>query len=250
MSKITPFVDGAIAAISEIQQKLKETPKEVLLQRHTKGAGGDISLGVDIMCERVFAAHLLALGTIYSEESGVIKGDREEKIILDPLDGSDNFTGDIPYYGASLALYDQDQNTKAALVVNYCTSEIFFRDLSYQNGQSFVLCDKRLAPYCADHKNIPKVGLFEAPFRRTLLAQKVHEQGLKFRSPGALALSLAYAKHCRFVIYCGRLRMYDIEAGLFIADDLHCYRNEEMLLLAQQKSDFEQIKEMMQQYAK
>ena len=46
--------------------------EEHLLQAGAKGAGGDISIGADLLCEEIFTKHLSHIGHIDSEESGFI----------------------------------------------------------------------------------------------------------------------------------------------------------------------------------
>ncbi len=248
MSNITPFVDSAVAAVLEIQENIKCMPKDILLKKHSAGAGGDISLEVDLVCEKKFIKYLSAFGTIHSEESGKLDFAHalDDVIILDPLDGSDNFVASIPYFGASIALCDKDKKTKAAVVANYCSSEFFFRDLNYCSGESFVLHNGIVKKY--DDIYSQKVGIFESPFKNVLLAQELCKKGFKFRSLGALALSLTYSKRCRFMLYIGRLRMYDIEAGIFISDGLYSYRDEHTLLLAHSEKDFLSIKSLIEKH--
>lgn len=75
------------------------------------------------MSESIYKEYLLPLASINSEESGFIQGARSDYIMLDPLDGSDNFLSHIPYYGASLALCDTNGRVKEAVIFNFCTKE-------------------------------------------------------------------------------------------------------------------------------
>ena len=68
------------------------------------GFGGDNSLKIDLIFEEIFIKHLLEFGNIYSEECGFIDNSKKTTIIIDPLDGSNNFYSNLPYYGTSVAL--------------------------------------------------------------------------------------------------------------------------------------------------
>jgi len=65
--------------------------------------------------------------------------------------------------------------------------------------------------------------------------------GLKFRAPGAVALSLAYAHACMYVVFLGNMRPYDIEAGLYLCEDLHTYMGEDILIVSHNKDVFAKI---------
>ncbi|RAX58584.1 hypothetical protein CCZ01_02020 [Helicobacter monodelphidis] len=242
----TPFLQAAFKAVKVVCEALQVAPNEELFKRYGIGAGGDRSLGADLLCEKIFLEHLLPFGSVHSEESGLIQGAGEDIIYLDPLDGSSNFTASIPYYGASISLHTKDLTPKEALVTNYCSQEIIFKSMDFEGGKPFVIYNQELKPFVGKGAK-PKLGIFEAAFANMDLAQEVHQAGLKFRSPGAMALSFAYARYCRFVIYGGRLRPHDIEAGLFISSDLNVYRGDKFLLVSAEESVFQDILRMLKE---
>lgn len=260
---LTAFIDAATAAVQEICSCLLTTPKEVLHKRYSQGAGGDVSIGADLLCESIFYAHLASFGILDTEESGLIESPQsflhnpflpkvpilpKERniIIIDPLDGSDNFCSSIPYYGASLAYTEANGEILAALVANYCTGEIFFRDSDYNNGAAFVLRGDVLLPY-TQTESVPKAGIFESAFKHGKLATILHKNGFKSRSLGALAVSLAYTRMVSFVVYKGRLRKYDIQAGLFLCHDALVYRDKQILLLSYNRDIFDQVYELLKE---
>ena len=55
------------------------------------GFGGDNSLKMDLIAENIFIKHLENFGNIYSEECGVKTTNKEFTIVIDRLDGSNNF---------------------------------------------------------------------------------------------------------------------------------------------------------------
>ncbi|MGX2971280.1 inositol monophosphatase family protein [Helicobacter sp. T3_23-1059] len=121
------FLNGCVRAGGRLAKILAKRGQEMFV-RHSRGAGGDISIGADLLCEGEFCNELLTIASIDSEESGLIKcsGQSSDIIVLDPLDGSDNYKSNIPYYGASLALCDKNGEVKEACIINFCSGEVFY----------------------------------------------------------------------------------------------------------------------------
>ena len=118
------FIQDALRASLEIKNKLLlDSPK--LYEKWSQGAGGDISYGADLIAEEIYVSFLKKYAKIDSEESGII-GEGNYTIYLDPLDGSDNFKTNFPYYGSSIALCLGDI-TIIALVANFISSEVFIK---------------------------------------------------------------------------------------------------------------------------
>jgi len=87
-----------------------------------------------------------------------------------------------------------------------------------------------------------KIGLFEKAPEHPDLIKKLMEKKLKFRSPGALALSLAYAPYVKYVLFLGTMRPYDIQAGLYLSQHLHVFNDDRYILISADKELFEQIR--------
>lgn len=256
---MTAFLDAAIGAIGEIRERLAITPRGELLKSYSKGAGGDVSIGADLLCESVLYSYLAPFGILDTEESGridsmesfhhnpflvhTITPKEEGEIIIDPLDGSDNFSANIPYYGVAIARTDAENKTQAAVVANYCSGEIFFRDKHYDNGGVFVVKDGQVLPYMPSKS--PRIGIFESAFKHGLLAATLYKNGYKMRSFGALAVSLAYVRVVRFLLYRGRFRKYDLRAGLFLTHDAYVYEDAQTLLLSYDKKSFEHVQSLL-----
>ena len=234
------FIQAVIAANKEIHTLLQEGLDESHHLSFSRGAGGDISVGIDLLAERIFIKHLLRFGMIISEESGDIQSDNTSvKIVLDPIDGSDNLLSHLPYYGTSVAYFEHDKCIKA-IICNLANGDLFIKE----NG-SLVrgkLYEEHVMPV---QKNpYAKVGIFERSYCSSIVHERLKKEGLKYRSPGAFALSLAYAHDVAFVIYEGKMRTYDIEAGIFMCEDLHTYLHEEIFLVSKDKEIFDKIKSL------
>lgn len=232
------FIDATLHANEEIYQLLhvKGLDDKDHHSFHV-GAGGDISSGIDLEAERIFIKYLHTFGTIVSEESGVIENsDSTVRIIIDPIDGSDNLLSHLPYYGTSVA-YFEDGFCTQAMIVNLANGDVFLKDIKgLRHGKigqkhfDTVTCN----PYS-------KVGIFERSYCSHTLHPLLQSAHIKYRSPGAFALSLAYARDVAFVVYEGPMRTYDIEAGLFMCEGLYIYRTEDIFLVSKDKVFFDKI---------
>lgn len=213
--------------------------EDSLFGLHERGVGGDISSGADLQAETIFLRHLSAFGTIDSEESGVI-GSGENRIYLDPIDGSDNFLSHLPYYGSSIAL-EKEGKIVAGIVANLAngtyllkTEERFVKGLLGKAAETKV-CVNRYAT----------VGIFERGYRSKKYADRLKKAKIKYRIPGAVALSLAYAHDLRFVLFEGQMRPYDIKAGLFMCEDLYYHASEDLTIICHNREDFTYLKELL-----
>jgi len=230
------FINATLSACIEIRELIRTNEDESAYLPIKKGAGGDMSIGFDIWAEEIFVKHLKTFGTISSEESGII-GEGEHLIIIDPIDGSDNLKTAFPYYGASVALTLKDE-TLIGVVCNLATGECFVRDAQ----EHFTTNLDDISQHSCIVKNMhAKVGLFEKAGLHPGAARKLMDIGLKFRAPGAVALSLAYAHYVNYVVFLGTMRPYDVAAGLYLCKDLHCYTGDDVLIISKDKVLFEQL---------
>jgi myo-inositol-1(or 4)-monophosphatase len=230
------FIDAAVSACREIEAYIRNNSDERAYMYHSKGAGGDISIGFDLDAEAIFVKHLGPFGTISSEESGII-GEGEDLIIIDPIDGSDNLKTRFPYYGASIALQKAGK-TVVGIICNFANGDCFVKDEKRHYRTS--LFDTGIIERVRSHEHA-KVGIFEKAVLYPQFGQSLIKAGLKFRSPGAVALSLAYAHYAKYVVFFGTMRPYDLEAGLYMTDDLYSYRDEKCLIVAKEKETFEKV---------
>lgn len=236
---MSAFILSTLEALRESAIVLM--PKGIeLYERLDKNASGDVSLRADMACEEIFHKHLREFGTIHSEESGIMQGKGEDIIYLDPLDGSDNFSSQIPYYGASIALCNKHGSVKSAIVANFCSKDVFIRDSSCALRGNM---DSELSSFSqlSLTQKSNKLGIFEGAYRDSRLAESLHSKKLKFRSLGAIALSLSCAHSVNFVLIAGKLRDHDIKAGLHIASDLFIHKDEKRLLISHDETIFNNI---------
>jgi len=238
---MSDFVNAAIAACQEIAALLEEGDASLYLL-HEEGAGGDISNGVDLKAEAICFNLLSPYGSVFSEESGWMSPESSINIILDPIDGSDNFISRLPYYGISIARVTEG-NTTEALVCNLANGDIFVRT---QNEYYATTLRSSSQKHEITINRSAKIGLFEKAPEHPDLVRKLMEKKLKFRSPGALALSLAYAPYVKYVLFLGTMRPYDIQAGLYLSEHLYVFNDDRYILMCADKELFEQIRSIVE----
>jgi len=235
------FIEAALAANQELMELLHiKGLSEAQHQSFDIGAGGDRSSGIDLEAEQMFIKHLLPFGTIISEESGEIQNPTSSaRIVLDPIDGSDNLLSHLPYYGTSIAYFENDICIQA-MITNLANGDVFIKD---KNGlrQGKIGQNTFLPVTC---NAFSKVGIFERSYCSKRAHEKLQNAHIKYRSPGAFALSLAYAHDVSFVLYEGAMRTYDVEAGLFICGDLHTFCEDGIFLVSKDKEIFDKIKSL------
>lgn len=233
------FIRETIKACQEIVIMLETNTDKSAYTPLWRGAGGDLSVGLDLMAEGIFVKRLSRFGQIHSEESGII-GEGEAKIILDPIDGSDNLLTMFPYFGASIA-YMKDEKPIVGIVCNFVNGDIFIKDeKQFLHGK---LDSGNFKPVEKHHTS--KIGIFEKAAHYPEITKELIDNHLKFRAPGAVALSLAYAHYAKYMVFLGKMRPYDLEAGLYMCEDLHMYKDETHIIISKDKDVFEIVKQII-----
>jgi len=224
-----------INANIQIQKIIKNNNISFLInETGTIGNGGDNTKQIDKLAEDIFINHLLKYGDIYTEESGYIKSNVKNDLlfIIDPLDGSNNFSSLIPYYSTSVAI-KKNKKTIFGLVYNLVTGEYFYK---FENQSKLTEVIKS-----------PLIGVCEGIYNNCEIGIKLNKAGFKFRSLGSVALSIANAKNLSFVLVVSKIREFDIAAAKFLVDDLYTFQNKNFLLISKNLKTFNLIKEIIKQ---
>jgi len=235
---MSTFIDAVILSLLEIRERIISSGDSSLFDAHTQGHGGDISSGFDLMAESILFKHLNPFGSFYSEESGWMTPCSDVNIITDPIDGSDNFSSSFPYYGVSIAR-EMGGDTTEGIVCNLVNGDVFIRTCEEYYRCSLEVPTVKLPVHLGQN---PKIGLFEKSQEHPELIRILMDEKLKFRSPGALALSLAYAPLVKYVLFLGTMRKFDIQAGLYLSQHLYGFSDERYILLSSDKEVFERIR--------
>ena len=208
---------------------------------NTIGFGGDNSLKMDLIAENIFIKYLEKFGNIYSEECGLLSTNKECTIIIDPLDGSNNFYSNLPYYGTSVAL-QKNGITIAGFVTNLVSSVIIYRAFDDEIKYFSLLKETNFTPI---NLSKTKFSIFERAYEYPAICAFLSKNNIKYRSLGAVALSLSEANNYDFVLYGGKIRDFDVAAALYICKDLFVYRTDKILLISQNKQKINLIKEFI-----
>ena len=236
------FIEAVILANKELYTYInKNLSLNDYIYTNITGFGGDNSLKIDLVAENIFISYLEKFGNIYSEECGFLDTQKEFTIIIDPLDGSNNFYSNLPYYGTSVAL-QKDGVTIAGFVTNLVSSVIKYRAFDGEIKYFSLIKNEEIVPIDIIKT---KISVFERAYEYPFICQKLSENSIKFRSLGAVALSLCDAPNYDFVLYCGKIREFDIVASLYICKNLFIYKTKKALLISQDKLKFALIKEII-----
>jgi len=240
------FIEACIRANEEISMALQNNFDNAWFEKTEVGAGGDVSSKLDLMAEEVFVKHLSDFGHIESEESGLILNDAldvgSSKIIIDPIDGSSNALSFFPYYGTSVAKMNAEGHVDAAIVCNLVNGDIFLKTTEHKTQQGKLFSNKLHDPHTVPHA---EVGLFEKAYAHPELVSLLGQENLKFRAPGAIALSLAYAHTVNYVLFVGVFRIYDFAAGLALCEGLEVIVEEDYVIVSKEKKIAEKIEQLV-----
>ena len=155
-----------------------------------------------------------------TEESGFTDKGSEYTWIIDPIDGTTNFTSEIPYFAVSIGLV-KNKEVIMGIVYNPCTKETFFAE----KGKGAFLNNKRIQ---VSNKNNIKDALlaFALPSeikiaKKTLsLLSKVFGSVRGIRNPGSAALNMCYVAAGKFDLLLSlSLSSWDAAAAYLIINE-------------------------------
>jgi len=184
----------------------------------------------DLESERLIFAHLAEVAgniPVLGEESGGPSAlSADACIIVDPLDGTNNFVHGIPHFSSSLSLIVKGE-VLAGVTFNPINGDMFW---AFKGAGAF-LGDRRLRG--SPRTTLPRAVLGTCfPYHgkgdvalcaREMEAIMPHVSGI--RSPGSAALEIAYVAEGRFDgFWChgARLDLWDVAAGIIIAREAGC----------------------------
>lgn len=198
-----------------------------------KGAGGDISLYIDIVAEDLVINALKKANAnllVISEEVGEIYvGDQkkaiesQEKIIMDPIDGSLNSIRGIPYCCISIAYAKGNslEDINKAVILNLATKDLYWAE----KGKGSFLNDKRIKVSSHDLSDYPVFEIDGEP--GTLANEMIKYESIlrkiyKVRIMGSIALTfclLASGKIDGFLDFKKYTRLVDMAASYLIVQE-------------------------------
>jgi len=209
-----------------------------IFKKMEKGFGGDISMKIDLIAEEIFIKSFKKYGNIFSEESGMINHNLNKTLIIDPIDGSFNISNSFPYYGSSIAVKNKRGKIIKAFIVNLATGDYFYKDKNIRIENNLFI-DKKSSP------SLDEIILFEKSYANIDICEKLAQHKIKYRSPGALALSLALGHKSKAVIFKGNIRDFDIAAGIYFNSHLNIKIKDNIILMSKNKKNFEYLKQIL-----
>ncbi|MFN8111092.1 MAG: inositol monophosphatase family protein [Thermoleophilia bacterium] len=196
-----------------------------------RGAGGDITAGIDRMAEDELLVALRRLHhedgiamTLLSEELGVLEigGGGTPIVIADPIDGSQNAKRGAPSFATAVAVADRPTmgGVWLALVHDHGTGEAFVAERGVGVWRNGV----RLSPPPTPTR-LRLLGVEgTSPARLGTALELLSGNVTRVRSIGSLALSLVWAALGRTdgLLGLGAARSVDVAAAQLIATELGC----------------------------
>jgi myo-inositol-1(or 4)-monophosphatase len=217
--------------------KLIHSSDKTIFDKIEQGFGGDVSMNIDLLAEQIFIKYFSKQGNIYSEECGLIDNKKDITFIIDPIDGSFNISNGFPYYGSSIAIKKNGKIIKS-FIINLATGDYFYKSKN-KRIENNLFYNKKVTP------SLNEMILFEKAYANIDICQKLAKNNIKYRSPGALALSLALAHRCKAVIFKGDIREFDIAAGLHFNNHLNIKIKNNIILIAKRKKDFAELSDIL-----
>ncbi|MDX4050985.1 inositol monophosphatase family protein [Aliarcobacter skirrowii] len=237
--------NAVIKANIEVLNYLKNSlKKDDFIYTNQIGFGGDNSLKIDIIFENIFIEHLKEFGNIFSEECGFKDFKKDITFIIDPLDGSNNFFSNLPYYGTSVAI-KRGEEIIGGFVANLALETLVYRFLDDEVVYLSLNSNKKLKNRI---NSSSKVAVFERGYKYPDICKILNDKNIKFRVLGATAISLANARDYDFVLFMGELRAFDIDAAMYICKDLYKIVKNNLIFITKSKDCFNDFKEIIKHF--
>lgn len=195
----------------------------------------DIKLQMDLDCQQLIETGLLKAfpeHSIVGEEQSYGNLDSEFRWVVDPLDGTVNYTYGIPHYCVSIALQRRSQSSPLAIALGGYESvlgviydpmrdEFFSAEKgrgAFLNGQSI-----RVSQRSSLNEAIISVGFTkteEGVEKGLRCYNSLTRRARKIRTMGSAALDLCYVAAGRMEMYFEyKVRLWDIAAGVLLVEE-------------------------------
>ncbi|MGC6517842.1 MAG: inositol monophosphatase family protein [Candidatus Puniceispirillaceae bacterium] len=195
----------------------------------TKKGAADFVTRADLMAEEVIHAELAKARPDWGflmEEGGKIAGadDEQPQWIIDPIDGTTNFTHGIPHFAISIAVMKQGKII-AGLILDPTRNECFFAESgkgAFMNERRIRVSGRRNFSEALFATGIPFLGRGTAQSDALFMAemQAVMQKSAGIRRFGAAALDLAWVAAGRYDGFWETgLNLWDIAAGYIMVKE-------------------------------
>ena len=199
-------------------------------KKTTRGAGGDISMNIDLIAENVIIDSLEEANIdilLISEELGEkYIGDQDTAkknqnvLIVDPLDGSNNAARGLPYSSVSIAyaIGTRVSDIRKGVVLNLNTKDLYWGEKekgAHMNDTKINVSDLDISEKCFFELNLPMKNLMKNLQKLTPIIQRFY----RIRILGSSALTLcqiANGSMEAFINLRNSNRLVDVAAGMLI----------------------------------
>tara|TARA_Y100000992_G_scaffold299327_1_gene265926 strand:+ start:37 stop:780 length:744 start_codon:yes stop_codon:yes gene_type:complete len=211
MNSISPNLNIMIKASQKASKNLIRDFGEIeKLQVSVKGPSDFVS-NADTKAEKIIIEELSKAKKNYSiiseEDGSIIKEDKDNVWIIDPIDGTTNFLHGIPHFAISIALKSNDEII-SGLIYDPIKDEMFYAEKNsgaFFNNKRIKVSNKKEIVNC----------LFATGGK-----DEDSKIGLNIRKSGSAALDMAYVASGRFDGYFQKnLNLWDIAAGLILVKE-------------------------------
>jgi myo-inositol-1(or 4)-monophosphatase len=210
------------AATEDVRGVLRDLPSRIEREPVVgDGVGGDETTAVDAAAERVILERLRAIGgaTIVSEEVGVLQGDGDLRVVVDPIDGSLNAKRGIPFFAISIAVAEGE--TMDDVVFGYVHDFGSEEEWTAERGGGARLNGEPLGDLRP--KEEIEILSFEATLTSSVAEKAAQVVGVAYRLRimGSLALSLCHLAAGRVDAVCSlkAARAVDIAAAQLLVQE-------------------------------
>lgn len=218
------FLDEAVAMARAAGQIQLEYFRSGRLDTHTKLNDSDVVTAADKACENMIKKIIhdkYPLHGIIAEESGSENPDNEWRWVIDPLDGTTNFSQGLPVFSVSIAL---EHFCKAVVGVVYAPylGELFHavRDGgAFLNGKQIFCSAKTRISESVVATGVPYDKLSNPDNNIREIVRMIPEvRGI--RRLGSAAMDLCYVAAGFFDAYWElNINRWDVAAGMLIASE-------------------------------
>lgn len=206
---------------------------EEAAKKSERGAGGDITMHLDTIAENVIIKSLEKKNVdllLISEEIGErYIGDEEKakknqvKLIIDPLDGSNNAVRGVPYSSVSIAyaVGTRMNDISKGVVLNLNTKDIYWAESgkgAFLNNSKIQVSDLDISQQCFFELNLPMNNLMKNLEKLSSLIRRFY----RIRILGSCALTLcqiASGSMEAFINLRKTNRLVDVAAGMLILNE-------------------------------
>ena len=216
----SPIITVMIAAVRKAARGVQRDFGEVsALQVSMKGPG-DFVTASDKKAEKTLRAELArarpTFGFLGEEEAETIGSDRDNRFIIDPIDGTSNLLHGMPFFAVTVAL-ERKGEIVSGVTYNPVTDELFHAEKgvgAFVNNRRMRVASRTQLHDALVSTNLPHIGQKgHVAHRNEIAVLQARTTGI--RALGSTALELAYVAAGRLdAAWCRDLNAWDMAAGL------------------------------------